>query len=270
MSDYSKLKELAEAAGGVHWEWWTSNSTLRLTSEKEGRHGSDGDAISAYQGNVECPEKYRAFIEVASPAAVMQLTSELSRATADKDRAEEECGWHLERVCQLDADIDLLKAENERLREAHEQVCTNYNRASYASEERGKQIDQLKAKCEGLREKVACVDDLSALVRQLVHRLRKAAPDNDLPGKAMDYLKRKGLQGSPLRSGSAGVDPVIDTPNNAIKWTAEDEAGSKVVYEQWANLYEYVPWVEGGNSLKQDEARRLYAAIEGKVYCYGR
>ena len=43
------------------------------------------------------------------------------------------------------------------------------------------------------------VDDLSALVRQLAHRLGKAAPDSDLPAKALDYLKRMGLQGSPLR-----------------------------------------------------------------------
>ena len=41
-----------------------------------------------------------------------------------------------------------LIAENERLREAHEQVCTNYNRASYASGERGKQLAQLKAELE--------------------------------------------------------------------------------------------------------------------------
>ena len=44
-----------------------------------------------------------------------------------------------------------LIAENERLREAHEQVCTNYNQVSFASEERGKQIAELKAECEGLR-----------------------------------------------------------------------------------------------------------------------
>jgi len=45
-----------------------------------------------------------------------------------------------------------LIAENERLREAHEQVCTNYNQVSFASEERGKQIAELKAECEGLRK----------------------------------------------------------------------------------------------------------------------
>ncbi len=42
-------------------------------------------------------------------------------------------------------------------------------------------------------------DDLAALVRQLARSLRKTAPDNELAYKALDYLKRKGLQGSPLR-----------------------------------------------------------------------
>ena len=45
-----------------------------------------------------------------------------------------------------------LLAEIEQLRKAHEQVCTNYNRVSFASEERGKQIDQLKAENEALRK----------------------------------------------------------------------------------------------------------------------
>jgi len=44
------------------------------------------------------------------------------------------------------------------------------------------------------------VGDLSMLVRQLVQALRKASPDHALPDKAMDYLKRKGLQGSPMRN----------------------------------------------------------------------
>lgn len=45
------------------------------------------------------------------------------------------------------------------------------------------------------------VDDCAALIRQLVHALRKASPTSDLASRAMDYLKRKGLQGSPLREG---------------------------------------------------------------------
>ena len=43
------------------------------------------------------------------------------------------------------------------------------------------------------------VEDLSALVQRLVRRLRKAAPDDDLADKAMDYLRRTGRLGSPLR-----------------------------------------------------------------------
>ena len=43
------------------------------------------------------------------------------------------------------------------------------------------------------------VDDLSKLVIRLVRSLRKSAPDNDLSEKALDYLKRNGLLGSPLR-----------------------------------------------------------------------
>jgi hypothetical protein len=54
------------------------------------------------------------------------------------------------------------------------------------------------------QEPVASMDDLSMLIRQLVHALRKAAPDNALAERAMDYLKRKGLQGSPLRAAPVG------------------------------------------------------------------
>ncbi|AJO79393.1 hypothetical protein [Pseudomonas sp. MRSN 12121] len=79
MSDYTKLQQLAEAAGGADWKWWDSNSTLRLTTEVNGRHGADGDAISAYRDSVQCPEAFRAFIEAASPAAVFALTSENER-----------------------------------------------------------------------------------------------------------------------------------------------------------------------------------------------
>jgi hypothetical protein len=42
-------------------------------------------------------------------------------------------------------------------------------------------------------------DDLAAWVRRLAQSLRKAAPDNELPSKALDYLNRKGLKSSPLR-----------------------------------------------------------------------
>lgn len=42
-------------------------------------------------------------------------------------------------------------------------------------------------------------DDLAALVARLAHALRKAAPYNELPEKALGYLQRKGAMGSPMR-----------------------------------------------------------------------
>lgn len=47
-----------------------------------------------------------------------------------------------------------LLAEIEQLRESHEQVCANYNLVSFASEERGKQVEQLKAENDALRSLV--------------------------------------------------------------------------------------------------------------------
>jgi hypothetical protein len=43
------------------------------------------------------------------------------------------------------------------------------------------------------------VDDLAQLVRRLARSLRKTAPDNGLSEKALGYLKRKELLGSPVR-----------------------------------------------------------------------
>jgi len=45
------------------------------------------------------------------------------------------------------------------------------------------------------------VDELSMLVRRLARSLKTANPDSGLPGRAMDYLKSKGLEGSALRTG---------------------------------------------------------------------
>jgi hypothetical protein len=50
-------------------------------------------------------------------------------------------------------------------------------------------------------EPVAAMDDMRMLIERLAHSLRKAAPGNDLSDQAMDYLKRMGLVGSPLRNG---------------------------------------------------------------------
>lgn len=66
------------------------------------------------------------------------------------------------------------------------------------------------------RAGTARLDDLAALVKQLVHALRKAAPAHGLPSQAMDYLHRHSLQGSPLRDDGAMV--FYDSPSrvNAV------------------------------------------------------
>ena len=48
------------------------------------------------------------------------------------------------------------------------------------------------------------VGDLAMLVARLSRKLRKATPADDLPAKALDYLSRNGLKGSPLREVGAG------------------------------------------------------------------
>lgn len=43
------------------------------------------------------------------------------------------------------------------------------------------------------------VDELAMLIKRLAHQLQKTPLNNDLAGKAMDYLKRENLIGSPMR-----------------------------------------------------------------------
>lgn len=55
------------------------------------------------------------------------------------------------------------------------------------------------------REAPARVDDLTMLIRQLAHALKRANPNSQLPARAADYLRRKGLQGSPFREEPSDV-----------------------------------------------------------------
>lgn len=42
-------------------------------------------------------------------------------------------------------------------------------------------------------------DDMAMLIKQLIHALNKASPGNKTAARALDYLQRKNLIGSPLR-----------------------------------------------------------------------
>jgi len=52
---------------------------------------------------------------------------------------------------------------------------------------------------EDYKELEKVVEDLAILVRRLARNLGKLQPDNELSIKAMDYLIRNDLAGSPLR-----------------------------------------------------------------------
>lgn len=71
-------------------------------------------------------------------------------------------------------------------------------KASPISEEA---MDILRAENEKLKTEV---EEFAVLTSRLALKLKKVAPDNELPGKVADYLKRTGHQGSPLREVSAG------------------------------------------------------------------
>lgn len=81
-------------------------------------------------------------------------------------------------------------------------------------------VGELMEIAEGLRALAPSppprVDDLSTLVSRLARSLRQAAPDNDLSAKAVDYLRRHGLTGSPLR-GVATVTAAVDVGAAAPK-----------------------------------------------------
>lgn len=78
-------------------------------------------------------------------------------------------------------------------------------KASPISEEA---MDILRAKNDKLQTEVG---DLSMLVARLSRKLRKAAPADELPAQALDYLSRNGLNGSPLRKVGAGETAVLVT-----------------------------------------------------------
>jgi hypothetical protein len=95
----------------------------------------------------------------------------------------------------------------------------------------------------------ARLDDLSALVSRLAQALSKAAPTHDLPAKAMDYLRRKDLLGSPLRTASepTPIDMILYCPKCGMQhvdkpegqfypgMTADESTMANKHYGRWDN-----------------------------------
>ena len=80
-----------------------------------------------------------------------------------------------------------------------DEPATERERASVAAKHQRKPRVSTAAELRQQAKSETIVDDLAQLVMRLVHQLRKAEPDNELPAKALDYLKRNGLTGSILR-----------------------------------------------------------------------
>jgi len=49
----------------------------------------------------------------------------------------------------------------------------------------------------------------------------------------------------------------LESDNPYLRQLAANEAAAKALYETWHSQPGYLPWQDGGNSLKQDEAREL-------------
>lgn len=99
----------------------------------------------------------------------------------------------------------------------------------------------LVARMRLAEKKAAPVDDLAMLVGQLVQALRKAAPGHALADRAVDYLRRMELQGSPLRADGLGVIASEAPPKpvamieaaDAHRLAGELEAIRQAHWSQW-------------------------------------
>jgi hypothetical protein len=84
------LEALARAANPGPWEWWTSNSILRLSAAD----GIDGGVLQAYSrrgvSDICCSTSDRAFIAAANPAAVLELISLARAALAHQSAKDQE------------------------------------------------------------------------------------------------------------------------------------------------------------------------------------
>lgn len=87
--------------------------------------------------------------------------------------------------------------------------------------------------------------------------------------KAAEYaqdFKSHADEAEEMRALSAFYDEV--DPADVLDLIAENEAllevAARATYEAWSQQPGYVPWVAGGNSLKQDEARAIVRAAMSK------
>jgi hypothetical protein len=186
-------------------------------------------------GDRSMPEYSAIRAALASIPSLQQRIAELeawrvaiAEGTGFINRAEEQSGYeiadpqtiinHFQKLGYLQEELLASQAEAGRLAEAlkkythHKWSCSMFNpspremetakcncHARLANEVLASSTTALSWLQEHDRALQKQADDLAALVRQLAYSLGKAAPNHGLPARAVDYLKRKNLQGSILR-----------------------------------------------------------------------
>ncbi|KMV71985.1 hypothetical protein AI28_17805 [bacteria symbiont BFo1 of Frankliniella occidentalis] len=200
-----QLKILAQQATPWPWKWFTSNSHNRLSSVPSGK---DGDVISAFKAAdgaacVSISHDDMAFIEAVHPGVVIELIVRLEaaeRANAAQD----------DHINQQQTRIDWLEAANSGLGKA---LC--------AAKSELARRDAAVGECAGVVTGYAVngcvvsgnklsigdhvytaaqpavlpgeVEELSMLIRRLVHSLKNSNPHSGLLISVPDYMRRKGI-----------------------------------------------------------------------------
>lgn len=99
--------------------------------------------------------------------------------------------------------------------------------------------------------------ELTPEMREAFHSSYEAYEDGR--GECPDSQWRAMLRAAPKTASAEPSAPVERDEQAAVEEIA------KLIYENWAGQPDYVPWVDSGNSLKQDDARRqARAALERK------
>lgn len=115
-------------------------------------------------------------------------------------------------------------------------------------------------------------ENMALLIRQLARKLDKANPGNELSRNAMVYLANNGFKADLLRKRPGLVVnertnpcsevsmPSLYGGNSTLENTMSPislEIRAREIYESWNREPGYLPWIVGGNSKRQEEARRL-------------
>ena len=98
--------------------------------------------------------------------------------------------------------------------------------------------------------------DLAILIRKLVRKIKNTSPDSNLADRALDYLKRHGLEGSVLRGHSAdGICPAGENPSAA---PSDDKAGSATPRtDEEVEIAKRYPATQHGLWISAEFARQL-------------